>query len=395
MALSLIGELVQLAGREKLGMAEADRLHILLRSLREFGFTSHELSILVRGKPAESTIKRETRGVKVGDKSEHNEIIEALRDFVDQGNNLGDLGEYKKAKAALGGKASFSDCTRLASNLVAVGADLGELVDLSREIAEHHLTAKAIRDNISFNQMLHDKGLTVQLQHKIVDTADKYGGAEKVLDHMVFVGGSVQLTKQYSVLKDYLKTLDAEVNESRAIKAGYDAEAMKVKSYVDIVRMLVDDYLYDIESLRNLHEVARKFGDHLAVLAALKAYADLNAIKGELSAKRDELRDVNVQRKAADAELARLRGFIDEANGKISEIRERHARSRMLQLASDLFTNPNGVRSSSEDLKCLSIAFLGGLTENVERYQSDSREFDDFVKTNMKPALGRLERMRR
>ena len=64
MILPLIRELIQVCRSPKLNKAQKEGIYGLMRRLRECGFTNKELSILVRGKISEASIKRNTRGAR-------------------------------------------------------------------------------------------------------------------------------------------------------------------------------------------------------------------------------------------------------------------------------------------------------------------------------------------
>jgi hypothetical protein len=153
MILPIIRDLSQLCRVPKLGDEQREGAYVLMSRLREYGFTNHELFVIVRGKISEISIKRHTGGVEVRDTKEHDEIIERLTDFADRGYEVGDIEGYKASKAVVDdARLTFDSCAKFAQNLLLLRVDAQGLVKLSDELTGKDLTAKSIRRNIDFNE---------------------------------------------------------------------------------------------------------------------------------------------------------------------------------------------------------------------------------------------------
>ena len=152
MILPIIRELSQLCRVPKLGDEQREIAYGLMRRLREYGFTNHELFVIVRGKISEVSIKRHTGGVEVRDTKEHDEVIGRVSEFADLGYELSDIEGYKTSRSVVDDAGlTFDSCAKFAKNLLLHGVDTQGLVKLSDELVDLKLTAKSIRQNIDLN----------------------------------------------------------------------------------------------------------------------------------------------------------------------------------------------------------------------------------------------------
>jgi hypothetical protein len=389
--MQLILELASTCKPSKLDKSQRDRAAALMRQLRVYGFTNRELHVLAGGRISEPTIKRGTRNLVVKDTTEHDKVIGMLRDFALGGNTLKDLDDYKVARETLSGLATFGDCVKMATNLTAIGADLKGLLELSGKLAALGLQAPAIRKNIDLNNDLAKRGLTPEIQEKIRETAEKYGSPERVLDALKTFGDIDKMLSYERNLKEQLSTLTQEEAASKRRKEDYDAEALRQKTFLDIVRLLVADYSYDYSSLKALHELAGKYGDPLQVMGAVNAYGNLEQIKARTSDAEAKLRTLEEKVSAADARLGELNRLIEAADMKLGEIRANQAMSFRLQMVSDLLTNPRRLQATPEEMARLTLSFLNGLAEHNRIYPSGSSKFDGIVKTNIEFTIMNLQ----
>jgi len=78
----LVKQLLDLGARKPLTRVEVAQSKKLMITLKEGGYTNEEISKLTRGAWAESTVKLYTRGVKVLDTSEKDQLASAILELV-------------------------------------------------------------------------------------------------------------------------------------------------------------------------------------------------------------------------------------------------------------------------------------------------------------------------
>ncbi len=282
--LNLIRDLASTCRPSKLDKAHRSHAADLMKQLRGYGFTNHELSVLARRMVSEPTIKRWTRGVTVEDTTEHDKIIAILGDFALGGNTIKDIDEYKVDRKEISGILSFKDCVKLAGNLVAIGANITGLLKLGDELAGLDLKVPAINANIALNKELGDLGVTPQIQAELLEASRRFGDHQEVFKALEIYDDIKALENIKKRLENIVEILEKREADSKRRKEGYDNEALRQKTYLDIVKLLVSDYSYDYDSLRTLHDLAAKYGNPLHVMGAVNAYAGIEQMKVSASA---------------------------------------------------------------------------------------------------------------
>ena len=385
--MDLIRDLVSTCKPSKLTREERVQAQSLMRELRGRGFTIRELHVLVGGKIPEPTIKKWIRNMPVTDTSEHDNVIALLGDFAQRGNELSDLEYYKDAKEKLAGKISFEACAKLVDDLVAIGADIMELINLSKELAGRGLLVPAIEKNIKLNKDLADGGLTPQIQENLLGVAEKYGDAETIFKALDEYGEINRLQTQRSVEEEKVSVAVEKEVESRRRKEALDNQALIQKTYLDIVKLLVADYSYDYDSIKNLHELAKQYGNPLQVMGAVNVYGDIVTLKkeaashsSEVDAKEKELQVVEGKISVADAEYKKLMELNAEANQVLGEIKANEEHSMRLHTISRLLQEPRKTRCTVDEISRITVALLSGVAECSKANQDYPDAFMKIIK---------------
>jgi tetratricopeptide (TPR) repeat protein len=389
--MDLIRDLVSTCKPSKLTREERVQAQSLMRELRGRGFTIRELHVLVSGKIPEPTIKKWIRNMPITDALEHDNVIALLGDFAERGNELSDLENYKDAKEKLAGKISFEKCAKLVENLGSVGADITILYNLSEELARRGLLVPTIEMNIKLNKDLAERGLTPQIQQNILDVAEKFGDVETIFKALDEYGEINRLHTQRSIEEEKVSIAEEKEAESRRRKEALDNQALIQKTYIDIVKLLVADYSYDYDSIKNLHELAKKYGNPLQVMGAVNVYGDIANLKKEAETqsidvvtKGHELEVVKGKIKEADAEFRKLTELNAEANQVLGKIKANEEQSMRLQTISRLLQEPRKTRCTVDEISRITIALLSGVAEC-------SRANQDYPDSFMKIVKGDIE----
>jgi hypothetical protein len=376
MILPIIKELSMLCRVPKLGSEQRDKAYDLMRRLREHGFTNHELFVMVRGKISEISIKRNTAGVEVRDTKEHDEIIEQIADFADQGYEVGDIEDYKTSKAVLEKvNLTFSGCAKFAEDLLLLGVDTPGLLRLSDELTSENLTAKSIRKNIDLNEELSKKKITVEIQQEIRDAANSYGNPVNILKIVNASGGLHIVVSEIVKAKDELAQAKVEKDQVQREKERLENDSVGFKSYVDVAKLLVTKYGFDLSSVNELMSLAGKHGTPVGVIQAVNSYNEFSELQAKLREAQTKLHITEVDLANKETVLKGKEENIAKANQLLGEIRANHAQSFRLQIVSDLLTRPREVMAPMREVAGICLALLLGVRDYSESHKEESERF--------------------
>ncbi len=391
--IDLAQELIELCKTKKHSDLQHTRSVELLKGLRELGFTSVELCAITGGYWAEPTIRKYTRGVVALDTVEHDKALGVFSDFASKGYALEDYEEYKKAKALLDSNdLSFETVVLFGTNLQKIDSTIGELDKLSKEIANQPLTVPEIKRDFDLNTELGKKGFTKEVLVEIRGAAAKYGAPATVLQALNAYGTLGRLQSELNETEKMCTDALTELKRINAEKEGVVAETLTIKTWVDIVKMLMLDYHFDKSSFRTLYELAKKHGNPLEVMSAVNDYGSLKAIE-------DKLAEDNVTKKNLEGEISERNVTLRDLDEKIAsrnqiigEIRAKHEASSRLQDVSSLIMNPKGVRSSPEELSRTVMLILSGLKEYQRIHPEDSAKMKTSLGQSIDWLINALQR---
>ncbi|MGD0805285.1 MAG: hypothetical protein ABSA11_14595, partial [Candidatus Bathyarchaeia archaeon] len=200
-----------------------------------------------------------------------------------------------------------------------------------------------------------------------------------------------RLHTQRSIEEEKVSIAEEKEAESRRRKEALDNQALIQKTYIDIVKLLVADYSYDYDSIKNLHELAKKYGNPLQVMGAVNVYGDIANLKKEAETqsidvvtKGHELEVVKGKIKEADAEFRKLTELNAEANQVLGKIKANEEQSMRLQTISRLLQEPRKTRCTVDEISRITIALLSGVAEC-------SRANQDYPDSFMKIVKGDIE----
>jgi hypothetical protein len=377
MILPVIGELGELSRVPKLDQAQRERVYGLMTELREYGFTIHELFVLFRGKVSVISIKRNTRGGKVKDTSEHDRILEQLTLFAERGGELGELEEYRRDRETVEAAGlSFESCATLSRNLLQLGLDASGLVRLSGELADEGLTAKSIRGSIDLNERLGKKRITPEIQEEILNAAEKYGDPVNILGLVNAVGGITKANVEKFKVEEYLKAARAERDGVLLEKERLELENAAFRSYVDVAKLLVTKHGFDMRSLGELLELAGKHGDAPHTVGAVNMYNRLLEIQAAHREAEARLKVTEDTLAVKGAELKVREEGLAKANQWLGEIKANHAQSIRLQILSDLITGPREVKASIDELARICLSVLMGVRDVAQSRRDEADRFN-------------------
>jgi hypothetical protein len=312
----------------------------------------------------------------VRDTKEHDEIIERLTDFADRGYEVGDIEGYKASKAVVDDTGlTFDSCAKFAQNLLLLRVDAQGLLKLSDELTGKDLTAKSIRRNIDFNEELVKRGIMVEIQEEIRDAANKYGDPATILEMVNASGGLLQIASEVSNANRALAQAKDEKDQVQREKERLENQNIAYKSYIDIARLLVMKYGFDISSLDELLSLAGKHGSPVGVIR------DIN-IFNETSELQTRLREVQTKLSTTEEDLANKETILKtkeenlaKANQLLGKIQANQAQSFRLQIVSDLIRNPKEAEATMNELAGIILVVLLGIREYADYHKQESEKF--------------------
>jgi hypothetical protein len=396
MILPIIRELSQLCRVPKLDGEQREKAYGLMRRLREFGFTNHELFVIVGGKISEISIKRNTPGVEVRDMKERDEVIERLTEFADLGYELGDIEGYEKSKVLVDDAGlTFEGCAEFVQNLLLLGVDANGLLRLSDELTGEKLTAKSMRKYIDLNEELAKKRITVETQEEILRAAKKYGEPATILEMVNASGGLMEITGEAMKTADEVTHSRAEVDRVQRGKERLENENLVYRSYIDIVKLLVKKYSFDLISLNELLSLAEKHGNPIQTIRAVNVYHEISALQTRLEEAQTKLRTTEEDLASKETTLRVKEENLAKANQLLGEIRANQSQSVRLQIVSDLINNPREVKATVNELAGICLLVLMGVREYTENNKQESDKFRNKVGLHLKWMIEALQNYQR
>ena len=274
---------------------------------------------------------------------------------------------------------TFDGCANLVRNLRLLGVDTLDLLKLSDELTGKGLTAKSIRSNIDLNDELKAKGITVEIQKEILAAAKSYGDPQSILGMVNASGGLDQLASEQSKMRQDLAEAKSEKEQVMREKERLETESLVYKSYIDIVRLLVKKYSFDLSSINELLSLAEKYGNPIQIIRAVNVHhgmldlqAKLREVQTRLHTTEEDLADKEATLKVKEENLAK-------ANQLLGEIRANQAQSLRLQIVSDLIMKPKGVKATVNELARICLIVLIGVKEYTEYNIQESDKFRSKV----------------
>jgi hypothetical protein len=178
-----------LSSKKPLAKEELDRAKELMVKLREFGFTSLEISRLTNGGWSEPTVKLYTRGSKVKDRSLKDEAMNLLSELADRGLALENVERTLSATRELEGKGlSIKEVSEFLIEAKRGKLRVEEIIKVFKEARDAKLTIQAIKEVLKYKGELESEGLTIEYLKRLYSSCKKLGGYTKLLESVEAYG---------------------------------------------------------------------------------------------------------------------------------------------------------------------------------------------------------------
>lgn len=388
---STLSKLLELASLPRRSASQRDEAVSFMKELREHGFTNRDVEVLVGGRWKEATIKRYTRGVKVGSTEERDLVLETYSSFVAAGRTLEDVEGYLAVDNLLESqRVSLETIVQFISGLTSQRVNLSEFTDLYMEISDQEYTVTEISKDMDALRSLEQDGISRETMRELNRNTIKFGGLENFLKVISAYEGLQVLLEARLIASDTLynhqleiKKIEGEINEAQA-------RALSIISYMNVAQSLVSDHSFDLHSLNTLLEVARKYGSPTVILEALNSYQNLQKFKTEIDAIRIEIGRLVEERRAKEAEIVSLNRFIERANRAIGEIEAGYKNSLTVQVIAELVNGIGEIEIDPFRFKQISLLFLLGINQFAKKHSSVLVDWEKNVSFYLKYTIEAL-----
>lgn len=356
-----VKELNEIGTLRRPGDDRLARAYFLMGLLRDCGFSSFGVSVLVGERWGDSAVRRFGKGSGVVDVSGRDELLDMVGGFARGGGNLGEIEEYRKAKAELGAVGlDFPGSARLAQNLVKCRSGVAEIDDLSSKLAAGGRFVGEVVERIEVDKDLVGLGLTREIQLRMLGAAKACGSPEELLEAVRVAGGLHSLRREEAELNELIDGMMERVKALSDERNRLGSEVQRRRGMIDAAdAALIAGF--DVMSLLFVSVEARELGSTSEVINGIRKYttiAKANGVLGkELEERRGELARIDRELTEKGIQLVGIKVTLDEAKGVYDVNSD-------VRAVVDLFGNPRGIKMDEVELASLVARVL---EEGVKR----------------------------
>ena len=388
---STLSKLLELASLPRRSASQRDEAVSFMKELRGHGFTNRDVEVLVGGRWKEATIKRYTRGVKVGSTEERDLVLETYSSFVAAGKTLQDVEGYLVVNNLLESQqVSLETIVHFIAGMTSQRVNLSKFTDLYLEIEDQEYTVTEIVKDMDALRNLEQNGISRETMRGLNEETIKFGGLESFL----------KVISAYKDLQGLLKAKNEAVqlfNEQRLELEKIESEiqvthakSLRIQTYYNVAESLVYEHSFDLHSLNDLIGVARKYGSPTVIFEALNAYENLQKFKTELEAIRIGIERLEKERNTKEAEILSLNRFIERANRAIGEVEAGRKNILTVQVISELVDGIGDIEIDPLRFKQISLLFLLRINQFAKQHSSVLVDWEKKVSFFLKYTINAL-----
>lgn len=309
-------------------------------------------------------------------------------------------GGYEKVFEAMKSYANLESLRNQIANLqnskAVLETSVKKLTDDAEQLKRDMMKMEHVID--TYNRLLL-KGFDEKTLDELKRSSEKYGGHKAVLEAINEYAGLTGLQQKISSLRLEESKVEAELKKVEADKA-------HLLTVIEMSETLLYKQKFSPSAIADICELAKKYGEPLAVMKAINVYGEMKAIDAEakrLTTTRDELKnrvselDIRLQNlrgtaddiqksiastleslslKVNELPKAMASSFVEgiqtirtkalEAGEALGTIREDVKKLKSLEIIVDLIERPAEVRIEFNRVNDLSLGFVTGLQTYVE-----------------------------
>jgi hypothetical protein len=224
-------------------------------------------------------------------------------------------------------------------------------------------------------QNLNDQGWHIESLDLIKEVTDKHGGPDNALKALHAMGSLKEMQEKQKKAEQIAKNkIDEAIAKDQEITR-LKTENLAITTYVEMSKILIEQYSYDLNSIKTLMNFAKKYGPPWEALEAINKYNQIQEMddtiknqKIEATKNRDEIANTKakldeIQQTTNDAYTA-----LGEVEGKLDEV-------AVTQGLHDILIDPKKAQLTKNEFLNTAYAVTDGLIKYTE---SKSVELSDW-----------------
>lgn len=365
-----------------------------MRKLRAHGFSNHDLEVILGGVWKEATIKRYTRGVKIVDTIERDEIMQTITELAARGIVHDDVQQTLEINRQLEKEGLTQEkIIQFFSNIRELRINLTDWINLQQEILELDVSIKEIETILNFIKKLREADLTTENITQLIGEAVKHQNISQFLQVISKYDNILTIQTEYNQLQENFENLKKTDDALKSLIERQETQYMTYQTYIDMAKKLINDYNFDIISLSTIMDIIQKMGNPFQVLNAINVYKnleELNAVRLEELAKYNQLHD---KIKKLTAEKITLEVSVIEMMTKVGEITSSLEGNLILQNIKEIIIKPQEADIAPVDFMRIALLLMTGMNSFATHHRLTIPDWEKHVKYNMILATEAITRM--
>lgn len=362
-----------------------------MKELRKLGFSNHDIRILIDGRWSQPTIKRFTRGIKVMNTTERDEILYTFATATIQGITPQNVSEYLTIKENLEShNINLEMIIDFHDKLREFNISFNELLEFQQKLHKTNYSVEELSENIENFSKLIELGLSGKEIEFILILSQRFGDVKSLIEGMMIYATIDELKdiqkqneENNKQMEQVFDELNSQINNLRAVSTTYT-------TYIDVAKTLITQYKFDPISLKALMDVVTTFGEPFQILDALATYKNIKELNQKKLELNSEIQLLDESKEKKQANKKTLDGHIEEANMKIGEIKANYESNLVLQNINSILTNPKETEIDPKEFLKISLNLLIGLNQYAAQNQTTFPSWEKDIKSLINFAIKNL-----
>lgn len=333
-----------------------------MQQLRRAGFTNRDIFILSDGFWKENTIKQYLKGEKIVDTTDREKIMKTIVDLLKSGLTFNDVKTTLSRNETLEEKKiTIEDEVRLIQS-AKQGVELKQLSDALLELSPNDI----VNTNYTYKQLA-SKGWEMQSLNLLKEVTDKHGGAVEAFKALLLMGSIKDLQEMKANIEFLRNSKINEVIAKNQEIISFKTEILAIKTYADMSKTLINEYSFDLGSLRTLMDFAKKYGPPWEALEAINKYNQLRELDDAIKKQKIEAAKIRDEITTTQAELDEIKQVTKDAYTALGSVEENLDKVAITQGLHNLLTDPQKAQLTRNEFFNTVYAVTDGLIKYADR----------------------------
>jgi len=332
-----------------------------MQQLRRAGFSNRDIFILSDEFWEENTIKQYLKGEKAVNTTERDKIMKTIVDLMRSELTFDDVNTALSRKELLDhSKLTVEDEARLIQ-AINQGVELQQLSNALRELSPNEI----LQTNRIYKQLI-SKEWDIPALNLLKEVTDKHGGAIEAFKALLIMGSINELQERLDNLESLRTDKINEVIAKNQDINRQNTEILSIKTYVDMSKILINEYSFDLSSLITLMNFAKKYGPPWGALEAINKYNQLQDLDDVIKKRQIEAAKTRDELTAAKAELDEINQVTKDAYEALGGAEEKLDKVAITQGLHDLLTDPKKTQLTRDEFLNTAYAVIDGLIKYAD-----------------------------